>query len=154
MTSMTSTSIPRFLLPRGIAFPQGLFARTLYPQPRALPACRNASTTPQKPIVLEKPEKFNPPSHPQRLNKRPSPRSYPGPRLSESQVQEQKTKQYPNTLPPKGTWRYRFLTNRRIHVFITLVRSVFFICGSFKSQLPSITPLWQIPRAPPFAWVD
>ena len=148
MRVIMPTTVPRFLLPRGAAPPQDLLIRALYQQPRplrALPVCRNASTNPSKPIVLEKPEKFNPPSHPQRLNKRPAPRNYPGPRLSESQVEEQKTKQYPNTLPPEGTWRYWFLTNRRIHVFITLVRSTsstsgytshFNLCSLFKSKTP------------------
>ena len=119
-----STIIPRFLLPQGASSTQGLRTRALYLQPipsRKLPVCRNASSNPPKQIVLEKPERFNPPSHPARLHKKPSPRSYPGPRLSESQVEEQKTKQYPNSFPPEGTWRYWFLTNRRIHVYITLV---------------------------------
>ena len=117
-----STVIPQYLIPRGIPMLQRhprAFFRTWQSLHRS-PTCRYASTQNPKPIVLEKPAKFNPPSHPARLNRRP-PRNYPGPRLTESQKEEQKTKQYPNSFPPEGTWRYWFLTNRRIHVFITLV---------------------------------
>ena len=85
-----------------------------------LPRYRNASTASSKPIVLEKPERFNPPSHPQRLNKGP-PRNYPGPPISESQRKVQKNKQYPNSFPPEGTWSHWFLTHISIHVFIVLV---------------------------------
>ena len=137
------TTIPRFLLAPGhIAF-RSARIQILPPLPsRNLPSCRNTSTKPAKHIVLEKPEKFNPPSHPARLNRKP-PRQYPGPRLSESQQQEQKTKQYPNTFPPKGTWRYWFLTNRSIHVFITLVRPHIFELR-IPLMLGTLSGLWHL----------
>lgn len=124
-----SRTIPRFLLPRIDAPLSTPRNRALYHQspflsssPSTLPVYRHASTTASKPITLEKPERFNPPSHPARLNRR-TPRQYPGPRLSESQQEEQKTKQYPNAFPPQGTWRYWFLTSRWIHICIVLVTS-------------------------------
>jgi hypothetical protein len=82
---------------------------------------RNASTAiPPKTIVLEKPDKFRPPSHPQRLNRKP-PRQYPGPPLSESERQAQKTKRYPHMFPNEGTPLHWFLTNKWIHMWISLV---------------------------------
>lgn len=122
-----ATTIPRFLLPRGNAPLRAIRTSSssstqFVARPTSL-TCRYVSTAPSKPIVLEKPEKFNPPSHPARLNRKP-PRQYPGPKLSETQQEEQKTKQYPNAFPPEGTWRYWFLTNRQIHIYIALVRSM------------------------------
>jgi len=70
-------------------------------------------------MVLEKPDKFRPPSHPQRLNRRP-PRAY-NQGLTPTEREVQKTKRYPHTFPNEGTVLYRFLTNRAIHLWITLV---------------------------------
>src|ERR1700759_898307 len=85
-----------------------------------LPYARHASTTPPpKPRVLEKPERFNPPSHPSRLRTRP--RQYPGPPLSEHERQAQKTRQYPHMMPAEGTFMHWFLTNRALHVSISFV---------------------------------
>ena len=119
-----SASVPRFLLPRGYILTQfQLFRRTKSPQVtrHILSPCRNASTSPSKPRVLEKPAKFNPPSHGKRL-KQQIPRSY-GPQLTGEQRTEQQTKKYPNMMPAPGTFMYWFLTSRGIHTFISLVRS-------------------------------
>src|SRR5271170_7428837 len=84
---------------------------------------RHASTeAPPKTIVLEQPDKFRPPSHPQRLNRR-APRQYPGPPLSEAERKAQKTKRYPHMFPNEGTFMHWFLTNRWLHLFITVVRT-------------------------------
>lgn len=92
-------------------------------QLRLLPSVRYASTTPPpKPRVLEKPDKFRPPSHPSRL--RSKPKYQYGPDLS----QEQKTKRYPHMMPPEGTFLHWFLTNRSIHVWISMVRYIIFLC--------------------------
>ncbi|KAI9760267.1 MAG: iso-1-cytochrome c [Chaenotheca gracillima] len=86
---------------------------------------RHASSSSKKapskgdPNILEKPERFNPPSHPQRLSKKP-PRSYPGPPLSAQDVERQNTKKYPHSMPPEGSFSHWFLTNRSIHIYITL----------------------------------
>lgn len=124
-TTMTAAIMPRFLLPQG-ALRLRFHPRTVLTIPlaaqRTLPQCRHASkkSSPSKPIVLEKPTKFNPPSHGARLKSK-APRQYPGPPLSAQQVEDQKTKQYPHMMPPEGSFLYWFLTNRYIHLFITLV---------------------------------
>jgi len=69
-----------------------------------------------KPLVLEKPTKFNPPSHGQRLRKE-APR-YPGPNLSAEDAANQQTKKYPNMMPPPGTFKQWFLNDRSIHIWI------------------------------------
>ena len=96
-------------------------------RPFRIPASqrRNASSTttdPNKPIVLDKPDKFRPPSHPQRLP-RGRPRTGGYNQASTAKEQEsQRTRRYPHTFPNEGTVMHRFLTNRRIHLFITVVR--------------------------------
>jgi hypothetical protein len=86
----------------------------------ALPAgIRHASSTPPpKPRLLEKPERFNPPSHPSRL--RSKHRSYGAP-LAEHERRAQKTRSYPHMMPAEGTFTHWFLTNRRIHLWISMV---------------------------------
>lgn len=74
------------------------------------------------PKLLEKPSKFNPPSHPARID-RPPPQNFPGPQISPQQAEVRKRKRYPNMLPPEGSFMYRFLSNKWIHMYITLVRS-------------------------------
>lgn len=116
------TSIPRFLLPRGapsLRRQQAFLRRLQLPATSSPPVRRHASTQPNKPLVLEKPERFNPPSHGARV--RAKPRSYPGPALSEVEREEQKTKQYPHMMPAEGTFMHWFLTNKMLHTFITLV---------------------------------
>lgn len=78
-----------------------------------------SSKAPPKVRILEKPTQFNPPSHGSKLRKE-APR-YPGPRLSAEEQATQKTKQYPNTQPPDGTFLHWFLNNRSIHMYITMV---------------------------------
>jgi hypothetical protein len=82
---------------------------------------RNASTAkPNKAIGLEKPDKFRPPSHPARLPRKKANFEY-GPRLTEDQKARMRTKQYPNMLPPEGTFMHMILTTRWIHAYTTLV---------------------------------
>jgi hypothetical protein len=119
-TMPPTNPIPRFLLPQ-----RGAIWRTrLSPSSASSITIRNAShkapKKSSKPLVLEKPAKFNPPSHGSRLRKEP-PR-YPGPQLSAEQQATQKTKQYPNMMPPEGTFMHWFVNNRSIHMYITLVR--------------------------------
>lgn len=89
----------------------------------------DATTTKDKQILLEKPDKFRPPSHPARrvLQTRngrlvnPGPINYPGPKLSEKEKEELKHRRYPHMFPPEGTVMFKFLTNRWIHVWIAMV---------------------------------
>jgi hypothetical protein len=90
------------------------------------PQHRSASTRDQsKPIVLEKPDKFRPPSHPSKLVKpRGRASSYNGAYNQSSTASEreaQRTRRYPHTFPEKGTWAYSMLTNRTVHSFVTMV---------------------------------
>ncbi|KAK4551809.1 hypothetical protein LTR86_010895 [Recurvomyces mirabilis] len=78
---------------------------------------RNASSQPPKPRLLEKPERFNPPSHPSRIRAKPK---YYGAPLSEHERQAQKERRYPHMMPPKGTFMHWFLTDRSLHLYITM----------------------------------
>lgn len=100
-----------------------------------LPLNRSATTAPPppKPRVLEKPERFNPPSHGSRLKR---PRQYPGPPLSQKERQAQQTRKYPHMMPAEGTWMFWFLTNRAVHLYITLV-----IAALHTAQLPTLTDM-------------
>lgn len=116
--NMSQTTIPRFLLPHGRQY---LHRSSTFQVLRLNShASRRHASASSKPRVLEKPSKFNPPSHPSRL--RSKPRVYPGPPLSEQQKQDQKTKQYPHMMPPEGTFMNWFLRERSIHVWISMVR--------------------------------
>lgn len=138
------TSIPPFLLPRGLpkSTTNLLPARNVLSRRTSSSSGSSSSTststssrfasttTPSdKHRVLEKPDKFRPPSHPARHVKRGrvvDPINYPGPRLSAKELEEKRTKKYPHMFPPEGTVMYRFLTNRGIHVWISLVNIPFF----------------------------
>lgn len=105
------------------------------------PKVLEKTSQPNPPKVLEKPSKFNPPSHPARID-RPPPRHFPGPQLSPQQAEVRKKKRYPNMLPPEGSFMYWFLSNKKIHMYITL--SVLF-------SLATITSLTTYQRTTPFA---
>lgn len=128
LSNMSLTmSIPRFLLPQ-----RGLIWRARLSAPSATSrTIRHASskTAPKKksskPLVLEKPTKFNPPSHGSRLP-REAPR-YPGPQLSAEDIARQKTNKYPSMMPPDGSFMHWFLTNKALHMYISLVRRSPFI---------------------------
>lgn len=113
-------SIPRFLLPQNGA----IWRRVNRLQPGAarqlvVRYASNDAAKGSKPIVLEKPAKFNPPSHGSRLPKRTTPRHYGG-ALSAEETQAQKKKDYPGTMPADGTWANWFWTSRNFHLCITL----------------------------------
>jgi hypothetical protein len=77
----------------------------------------------EKPIVLEKPAKFNPPSHGSRLKRNTTPKHY-GPPLTAEEVRVQNNKQYPGVMAPKGTVAHWFWHSKLIHTFITMVSSI------------------------------
>ncbi|CAK4031563.1 hypothetical protein CBER1_00670 [Lecanosticta acicola] len=100
-----------------------------------LPSLRYASSAPPpKPRVLEKPDKFRPPSHPSRLRSK-SRYSY-GPDLTP----QQQTRRYPHMMPPEGTLMHWFLTNRSIHVWISLSILVSLVVGIWLSDFLRNTP--------------
>ncbi|PMD23827.1 hypothetical protein NA56DRAFT_568375 [Hyaloscypha hepaticicola] len=150
-----TTSIPRFLLPQ-----RGAIWRTRLSVPTSISlTIRSASNkkknSTSKPLVLEKPSKFVPPSHPARLRKE-APR-YPGPQLSDEEIARQTKKKYPNMMPPEGTFMHWFMMNKTIHMWITL-GTLFALAGTvwitnfkrrspFADMLPSWTQLFIHPIA-------
>lgn len=82
-------------------------------------ASNSSNNNPDKPIVLEKPAKFNPPSHGTRLPRK-QPRHYGGNTTEDERI-AQKRREYPGTLPPEGSSAYKFIHNRNFHLAITLV---------------------------------
>ncbi|KAK2873710.1 hypothetical protein FQN49_002149 [Arthroderma sp. PD_2] len=138
-------AIPPFLLPRGgLSKSSFQYLRNTLPtlqrtglQPSRVNRPNFSSSSshgalPPKPRVLEKPDQFRPPSHPAHRvvnpNKR-TPRNYPGPPPSQKEIADRQTKRYPNMFPPEGTVLYKFLTNKGIHLWISL--SVLFTLASF-----------------------
>ncbi|KAL6914503.1 hypothetical protein FSST1_012263 [Fusarium sambucinum] len=149
---MTSRAvIPRFLLPL-----QGPLWRGI-----SIPLSQNSirirfasSSSKDKPIVLEKPARFNPPSHGSRLKKGNVPRHY-GPELSASEIAVQSRKHYPGMMAPEGTWEHFFWHSKMLHTFITM--GTLFALGIFtffmnyaynspyKELVPPISDLWTQP---------
>ena len=141
--------LPRFPLP-----PQGSGLRGVrLPLLPTLVAVRFASSS--KPIVLEKPAKFNPPSHGSRLKRNnPMPKHY-GPALSGEEVAAQRTRSYPGMMAPQGTWAHWFWHSKLLHVFITMGTLMalgiftFFMNyatnSPFKHLLPPLSDFWRHP---------
>lgn len=133
---MPPTPIPPFLLPRGL--PTARTLQTLQQQKHAINTTRRcfSSTRPAakatksdgKHTTLGQPDKFRPPSHPQRIVNpaRTTPSGQPiiyGPRLTAEERDAQNRKHYPNMFPPEGTVMHKFLTSRWIHIWIAMVSS-------------------------------
>ncbi|MCJ1313083.1 hypothetical protein MMC25_006760 [Agyrium rufum] len=120
---------------------------------------RHASTTttptppPNRIPVLEKPERFNPPSHGRRIPGRHTSRHYEPP-LSQAQAEAQKTKKYPNSMPPPGSFMHWFLTTRSIHVWIIMSTltslALFTFITDFKRSTPyaDLLPQYSFYSAP------
>ncbi|TKA75762.1 hypothetical protein B0A55_04318 [Friedmanniomyces simplex] len=103
-----------------------------------LPRFRHASTTPPpKPRLLEKPERFNPPSHPSRIRAKPK---YYGAPLSGHEREAQKTRRYPHMMPPEGSFMHWFLTDRTVHLFITLGILLSLAAGVWYQDFLTQTP--------------
>ncbi|KAI8668800.1 hypothetical protein NCS57_00692900 [Fusarium keratoplasticum] len=146
----TRAIIPRFLLPlqgplwRGISIPLSQNSIRI----------RFASSSTEKPIVLEKPARFNPPSHGSRAKRNHVPKHY-GPDLTAAEIAAQNTKNYPGMMAPEGTWAHFFWHSRLLHTFITM--GTLFALGVFtffmnyaynspyKDLVPPISDLWTHP---------
>ncbi|KAI8718385.1 hypothetical protein NCS52_00617400 [Fusarium sp. LHS14.1] len=146
----TRAIIPRFLLPlqgplwRGISIPLSQNSIRI----------RFASSSTEKPIVLEKPARFNPPSHGSRTKRNHVPKHY-GPDLTAAEIAAQNTKNYPGMMAPEGTWAHFFWHSRLLHTFITM--GTLFALGVFtffmnyaynspyKELVPPISDLWTHP---------
>ncbi|KAK6825714.1 hypothetical protein PG987_013208 [Apiospora arundinis] len=124
------------------------------PVARAPPAAAAPKPAdPSKPIVLEKPEKFVPPSHGARLP-RSTPKHYGG-ALGAEELMAQKTKEYPGLPPPPNTWSHWFIHNKHIHMFITLGAlmslGVYTFTARFNANSPfadMIPPIGEFPKQP------
>lgn len=119
-TTATKAPVTKAAAPKTAAVPKAPTPPT--PAPAAAPAAPKAAAKPDpsKPFVLEKPEKFNPPSHGTRLP-RSTPRHYGGgTTFEEAKAQEKRS--YPGLPPPQDSWAHWFLNNRTIHIVITMVR--------------------------------
>lgn len=93
-----------------------------------------ASNDPSKPIVLEQPDKFRPPSHAARRNARSTTAMYGGGAaynqgMTDRERVASKTKKYPNMFPEEGTRMYWFLTTKWVHFMISLVRLLCYKTG-------------------------
>lgn len=124
------SSIPRFLLPQsGLIWRRANLGNQLRASPELL-TVRHASNHTAKPagkkgkvMILEKPERFNPPSHGARLPRktnRPEQQHYGG-ALSGEEVAAQRTKEYPGLPAPQGTWAHWFWNSKALHLTITMV---------------------------------
>ncbi|KAF4777178.1 hypothetical protein HER10_EVM0012147 [Colletotrichum scovillei] len=168
MTTSATTLLPRFLLPA--LSPMWRVAATSTGRPavtgasaalrrNAVWTIRYASSKPTKagqkgPLILEKPAKFNPPSHGARLPKNNGPKHYGGP-LSGQEVRAQRTREYPGMMAPEGTWAHWFFNSRKVHLFIslgtltTLAISTLVLNFSqtspFKHLLPPASEFWSSP---------
>lgn len=117
-----TSSIPRFLLPQTAQIWRRLRVPNADITGRILVRYASAGKGASKPIVLEKPARFNPPSHGSKLPKKTMPRHYGGD-LSYSEVEVQKRKEYPGLMAPDGTWSHWFWNSRSFHLVITMVSS-------------------------------
>lgn len=117
MVNMASrTIIPRFLLPL-----QSPLWRSSARVPKTSPF-RGVRYNSDKPIVLEKPLKFNPPSHGSRLRNKTLPKHY-GAVITPEELSAQKQRSYPGLMAPEGTWSHWFWHSKMLHTCITLVSS-------------------------------
>lgn len=163
---MASTTIPQFLLPRGISpttlrylarNQHKILANQQIPRRSASTSTQTPPSDDEKHRFLAQPDKFRPPSHPSRrvLQPRggklygPPYNSYPGPPLSAKEKEEMRTKRYPHMFPPEGTLMYKFLTSRWIHVWIALgvltSLATFTFTTNFKRTSPfaHLLPPWS-----------
>ncbi|RKF61469.1 putative major facilitator superfamily protein [Erysiphe neolycopersici] len=125
--------------------------RIIWPAPvgrRLIPIYRliRNSSSRAYPHVLEKPEKFNPPSHGSRL-RNPTTRYY-GPQMTAEELAQQKSKKYPNMMPPEGTFMHWFLHNKLIHLWLSMgiltSLAVTVMVTNFKRESPfaDMLPEW------------
>lgn len=133
MSTMAALQLSRQLTLRTMRSPQpSLLTRSLL---LSRPASSSSKPAP-KGRLLEKPTRFNPPSHPARLPRRSRQPAFQVP-LSAKERDQQKKKQYPHMMPPEGTFFHWFLTNRNIHVWITMVSPTSSHTASLNRNSPS-----------------
>lgn len=128
----SSSVIPRFLLPQSGRIWRranlGIYNRRQFSDPDlrivryASASSKGAKQPPGKPIVLEQPTRFNPPSHGARLPRKDRPlQQHYGGSLSSEEVASQRRREYPGLMAPQGTWAHWFWNSQGLHLSITLV---------------------------------
>ncbi|CAN8103383.1 unnamed protein product [Discula destructiva] len=152
-------TIPRFLLPQsGLIWRRANLGNRLLAPEVLIVRYASSSSAPAKgkPIVLEKPERFNPPSHGARLPRknRPQQQHYGG-ALSGEDVAAQRKKDYPGLPPPPDTWAHWFWSSRAVHMCITMgtlaslalytATENFKANSPFADMLPTNYDYWQHP---------
>ncbi|KAJ2892097.1 hypothetical protein MKZ38_010267 [Zalerion maritima] len=117
--------------------PGGMLSRTIAPSrtivqtcPRRCYASKPGGAKKPKHIVLEKPAKFNPPSHGSKLPNKSGPRHYGG-ALSDMEMKAQARKDYPGLPPPSNSFGHWFWSNPKVHAWISIVRLIIIILGPF-----------------------
>ncbi|PHH77579.1 hypothetical protein CDD80_465 [Ophiocordyceps camponoti-rufipedis] len=105
-------------------------------------------------IVLEKPAKFNPPSHGSRLRTSSLPKHY-APPLSAAEVARRRSRDYPGVMAPEGSWAHWVWHSRLLHTCITmgalfaLALATFFLNythnSPYKDLVPPLADLWHQP---------
>ncbi|KAK4458829.1 hypothetical protein QBC42DRAFT_275889 [Cladorrhinum samala] len=153
-----ATSIPRFLLPqrgsiwRRVAIP-GVPSSPVSPASSAAIIRFNSNKSPSGPRVLEKPARFNPPSHGSRLPRKGAiPRHYGG-ELSDAELKFQEEKDYPLAPPPKNTWAHWFLNTRWIHLVITVGSLTGLAVWTFAVNFKETSPFADmLPPAQDYLW--
>ena len=93
----------------------------------------SSSSKPHRPVVLERPARFNPPSHGSRAKRASAPKHY-GPELTAAEVAAQRERHYPGLMAPPGTWAHWFWHSRLLHTFITMVLPAL----AFLSRAPGL----------------
>lgn len=73
-------------------------------------------------MVIEKPARFNPPSHGARLPRKNRPQQlHYGGALSGEDVAAQRKRDYPGLPPPRNSWAHWFFNSKILHLGITMV---------------------------------
>ncbi|CAK7209188.1 hypothetical protein SBRCBS47491_000355 [Sporothrix bragantina] len=98
--------------------------------------------------ILEKPAKFNPPSHGARLPRRnanaPASQHYGGD-VSEAERAAQRLRQYPGMMAPPGTWAHWIWTSRSFHLTVTMstlaALAVYTMFENFRRTSPFVDML-------------
>ncbi|KAK4132874.1 hypothetical protein BT67DRAFT_463243 [Trichocladium antarcticum] len=159
MASAAAT-IPRFLLPQSGLIWRRVVAATPAPPPSASASRRvflrfassSSSSSKPGPRILEKPERFNPPSHGARLPKKTTPRHYGGD-LSADEIKVQAQTDYPMMMAPKGSRAYWFWHSRWIHVVITVGTLSGLAIWTFALSFRETSPFaHMLPAASDFLW--
>jgi len=101
------------------AFSRAPISRRLHTATRLLAKGSNTAD-PSKPIILEQPDAFRPPSHPARIRKK-RPRMIYGRDLTPEDKEELNAKHYPYTAPPENSMMGQFMRAKYLHMYISLV---------------------------------